>query len=180
MVSFSQASWLQTLVGLMGLETRAGLVAENKLGLWCSSSPTHPGSPSPGSQAEQHPGESGIAMGLLWSEWSVQWRQRLSCHCDCAVLCARARQSWCQVRPGHCHGDRMGPQTAHINSHLLPQLSSDRGLWLLASPWAGRGVKHQPPCSRSAETPSSGVTHLASTAMQVIHSCKGGPLQGCG
>lgn len=44
----------------MGLETRAGLVAENKLGLWCSSSPTHPGSPSPGSQeTEQHPGESG-------------------------------------------------------------------------------------------------------------------------
>ena len=47
-----------------------------------------------------------------------------------AVLFARAGQSWCQVRPGHGHGDRMGPQTAHINSPL-PHLCFI--LWLVAA-----------------------------------------------
>ena len=49
---------------------------------------------------------------------------------NAAVLFAHAGQLWCQVRPGHCHGDRMGPQTAHINSPL-PHLCFI--LWLVAA-----------------------------------------------
>ena len=53
----------------------------------------------------------------------------------------------------------MGPQTAHIPTPHPPALLQivACGCWQL--PGLGGCVKHQPPCSRSAETPSSGVTH---------------------
>ena len=73
MVSFSQR--VHILVGLMSLATKAGLVGEDRLGLGALPSPTHPGSPSLGSQAEQHAGGADTAVEPLRSEWSVRWRQ---------------------------------------------------------------------------------------------------------
>ena len=122
-------------------------------------SQTHPGSPSPGSQADLLTGGAGTAMGPPWSGWSVR-RRELAVHpVTAGVLCARAGQSRCQVRPGHCPGDRMGPQRARIPTPHLPaplQIMAC-GCWQL--PGLGGCVKHQSSCSRSAETPSSGVTH---------------------
>ena len=74
-----------------------------------------------------------------------------------ALLCARAGQSRCQVRPGHRRGDRMGPQTAHIPTPPTPLQIVACGCWQL--PGLGGCVKHQPRCSRSAETLRAGVTH---------------------
>ena len=45
MVSFSQR--LQILAGLMSLVIRAGLVAEDRLGLWCSALTDKPRVPEP-------------------------------------------------------------------------------------------------------------------------------------
>ena len=59
----------------MGLVTRAGLAAENRLGLWCSALTYSPRVPEPWKPSRAVPGGSGTAMGLLRSEWSVQWRQ---------------------------------------------------------------------------------------------------------
>ena len=55
--------------------------------------------------------------------------------------------------------DRMGPETACISTPHLPAPLQIMvcGCWQL--PGLGGCVKHQSPCSRSAETPSSGVTH---------------------
>ena len=122
-------------------------------------SATHPGSPSPGSEAEPRAGRAGTAVALPWSGRSM-WRMQLAVRpMTAGVLCAHAGQSRFQVRPGRCPGDRMGPQTAHIPTPHLPaplQIMAC-GCWQL--PGLGGCVKHQPPCSRSAETPSSGVTH---------------------
>ena len=122
-------------------------------------SQTHPGSPSPGSQAEQRTGGAGTALGTPWSGWSLR-RRELAIHpVTAGVLCARAGQSRCQVGTGACPGDRMGLQAAGIPTSHLPALLQimARGCWQL--PGLGGCVKHQPPCSRSAETPSSVLTY---------------------
>ena len=103
------------MAGLMSLVTRVGLAAEDRLGLTDS-----PSVPEPGSQAEPRAGRAGTAVGLLRSGWSVQRRQLAVHPVTAGALCARAGQSQCQVRPGHCPGDRMGPQTANIPTPHLP------------------------------------------------------------
>ena len=157
MVSFSQR--LQILAGLMSLATRAGLVAEDRLGLWSSAltdslrvqtklclvlaaKQSQVGLAQPWGRC----GQSGVCGAGRW----------LSVPVTAAVPCPLAGQSRCQVRPGcHC-GDRIEPQTAHM-SH--PECCFRSWLWLLAAPLGWEAFKHQPPCPRSAETPSSGVTH---------------------
>ena len=143
----------------MGPVSRASLVAENRLGLWSSALTDSPGSPSPSSQAEQHTGGAGTALGPPWSGWSMRWRELTVHPVAAGVLCAHAGQSCCQVGTGACPGDRMGPQEARIPTPHLParlQIMAC-GCWHL--PGLGGCVKHQPPCTRSAETPSSEATH---------------------
>ena len=114
----------------MSLATRVGLVAEDRLASGALPSPTHPGSLSPGSQAESCAGRASTAMGPLWSGWSV-WQRQLAVHpVTAGILCARAGQSRCQVRPGCCCGDRMGLQTARIPT---PQPQLCFRLWLVAA-----------------------------------------------
>ena len=143
----------------MGPVSRASLVAENRLGLWSSALTDSPGSPSPSSQAEQHTGGAGTALGPPWSGWSMRWRELTVHPVAAGVLCAHAGQSCCQVGTGACPGDRMGPQEARIPTPHLParlQIMAC-GCWHL--PGLGGCVQHQPPCTRSAETPSSEATH---------------------
>ena len=159
MASFSQR--LQILVGLMSLATRAGLAAEDRLGLWSSAltdslwvqtklclvlAATQSCTQVGLAQLWGRCGQSGACGTGSW----------LSVPVTAAALCPLAGQSRCQVRPGCRRGDRTGPQTAHI-SHPERCFRS----WLVAagSPLGWEAFKHQPPCSRSAETPSSGVTH---------------------
>ena len=122
-------------------------------------SQTHPGSPSPGSQADLLTGGAGTAMGPPWSGWSMRQRQ----------LAVRLRDCWCPVCPcravtvsGEAWLLLWGQDGTSDSSHphsptpALLQIVAC-GCWQL--PGLGGCVKNQPPCSRSAETPSSGVTH---------------------
>ena len=136
MVSFSQR--LQKPVGLMSLATRVGLVAEDRLASGALPSPTHPGSLSPGSQAESCAGRASTAMGPPWSGWSMRQRQ----------LAVRLRDCWCPVCPcravtvlGEAWPLSWGQDGTSDSSHPhspSPSSASDCGLWLLAAPRAGR------------------------------------------
>ena len=163
-MSFSQS--LQIPVGLMSLVTRVGLLAEDRLGLWSSALTDSPRVQSPSSQAEPPAGRAGTAVGLLQSGWSV-WRRQLA---------VRPRDCWCPVCPcrvvtvsGEAWPLSWGQDGTSDSLHPHPPTPLQIvacGCWQL--PGLRGYVKHQPPCSRSAETPPALGSHTIPATVQVI------------
>ena len=138
MVSFSQR--VHILVGLMSLATKAGLVGEDRLGLGALPSLTYPGSPSLGSQAEQHAGGADTAVGpiQLWGLCGQsgvcgggRW---LSCHHDCYCPVCPSRAVTVSGEAWPLSWGQDGTSDSSHSHSLIINSTSDHGLWLLEAP----------------------------------------------